>query len=99
MSTLRRGRWKDRQLLSNQWVEWALTPTQAQPTYGFMNWFLNTDGKMWPSGPAKAFAHIGNGTNMVYVDPDREVVAVVRWIDSKATDGFVKRLSAALDTK
>jgi CubicO group peptidase (beta-lactamase class C family) len=97
--TLRRGKWKDRQLLSNQWVEWALTPTQAQPTYGFMNWFLNTDKKMWPSAPANAFAHIGNGTNMVYVDPDHDVVAVVRWIDNKATDGFVKRLLAAVDAK
>jgi 3-(3-hydroxy-phenyl)propionate hydroxylase len=37
---LRHGRWKDRQLLSNQWVDWALTPTPVQPTYGYMNWFL-----------------------------------------------------------
>jgi len=40
--TLRHGKWKDRQLLSNQWVDWALTPTTPEPTYGFMNWFLNT---------------------------------------------------------
>ena len=42
----------------------ALTPTPAQPTYGFMNWFLNTDRKLWPSAPATAFVHIGNGTNV-----------------------------------
>ncbi|HWP44227.1 MAG TPA: serine hydrolase, partial [Blastocatellia bacterium] len=41
--TLRRGRWKDKQILSEEWVRMALTPTTAQPTYGFMNWFLNTD--------------------------------------------------------
>jgi CubicO group peptidase (beta-lactamase class C family) len=29
--TLRHGKWKDRQLISNQWVDWALTPTPAQP--------------------------------------------------------------------
>jgi CubicO group peptidase (beta-lactamase class C family) len=95
--TLRRGKWEDRQLLSDQWVDWALTPTVAEPTYGFMNWFLNTDRKLWPSAPATAFAHIGNGTNMVYVDPEHDLVAVVRWIDNKATDGFVKRLLAAVD--
>jgi CubicO group peptidase (beta-lactamase class C family) len=94
--TLRRGKWKDSQLLSNQWVDWALTPTPPEPIYGFMNWHLNTDKKRWPSASATAFAHIGNGTNMVYVDPDHDVVAVVRWIDGEAIDGFLKRLLAAV---
>jgi CubicO group peptidase (beta-lactamase class C family) len=95
--TLRHGKWKDRQLLSKQWVDWALTPTPAQPTYGFMNYFLNTERKYLPSAPATAFAHIGNGTNMVYVDREHDVVAVVRWIDPNATDGFVKRLLSAVN--
>ena len=43
--TLRRGKWGARQLLSDAWVTQALTPTKAQPTYGYMNWFLNTDRK------------------------------------------------------
>jgi CubicO group peptidase (beta-lactamase class C family) len=94
--TLRHGKWQDRQLLSDRWVDWAKTPTTAQPTYGFMNWFLNTDRKLWPSAPATAFAHIGNGTNIVYVDPDHDLVAVVRWIDNNAIDGFLKRLLASL---
>jgi CubicO group peptidase (beta-lactamase class C family) len=38
--TLRRGKWNDRQLLSENWVKMATTPTAAQSTYGFMNWFL-----------------------------------------------------------
>ena len=95
--TLRRGKWEDRQLLSEQWVSRALTPTGPQPTYGFMNWFLNTDRKLWPSAPASAFAHIGNGTNIVYVDPEHDLVAVARWIDNKAIDGFLQRLIAALE--
>ncbi len=94
--TLRRGKWKDRQLLSNQWVEWALTPTPAEPGYGFMNWYNNRDRKLFPSAPASAFAHIGNGTNIVYVDPDHDIVAVVRWIERRAIDEFVKRLLAAV---
>jgi CubicO group peptidase (beta-lactamase class C family) len=95
--TLRHGKWKDRQLLSDQWVDLALTPTKPEPVYGFMNWYLNTDKKRWPSAPATAFAHIGNGTNMVYVDPEHDLVAVVRWIDGGAIDGFLKRLVAAVD--
>lgn len=95
--TLRRGKWKERQLLSDQWVRWALTPTPAQPGYGFMNWFLNTDRKMLPSAPASAFVHIGNGANMIFVDPEHDLVAVVRWIDGGAMDGFVKRLLASVN--
>jgi CubicO group peptidase (beta-lactamase class C family) len=95
--TLRHGNWKDRQLISDRWVDWALTPTAAEPTYGFMNWFLNTDRKLLPSAPANVFVHIGNGANMIIVDPDRDLVSVVRWIDSGAADGFVKRVITAAD--
>jgi CubicO group peptidase (beta-lactamase class C family) len=90
--TLRRGRWGDRQILSERWVRMALTPTPAQPDYGFMNWFLNTDRKRFPSAPASAFAHLGNGTNLVYVDPENDIVVVARWIDNAALDGLVQRV-------
>jgi CubicO group peptidase (beta-lactamase class C family) len=94
--TLRRGKWKDKQLLSDQWVTWALTPTSAQPTYGFMNWFLNTDKKFLANAPAKAFCHIGNGTNMVYVDPENDLVVVARWIENGAMNEFVGKVLAAI---
>ncbi len=95
--TLRHGKWKETQLISNQWVDWALTPTSVEPTYGFMNWFLNTDKKFLPSAPASAFTHIGAGTNMIYVDPEHDLVAVVRWIDNKSLNEFVEKLLAAID--
>jgi CubicO group peptidase (beta-lactamase class C family) len=97
--TLRRGKWGDRQLLSEKWVSMALTPTGGQSPYGFINYFLNTDRKQWPSAPASAFMHNGNGLNMVYVDPENDLVAVVRWIDNNAVDGFLKRLIAAVAAK
>jgi hypothetical protein len=46
-----------------------------------------------------AFMHNGNGLNMVYVDSEHDVDAVVRWIDNNAADGFVQRLIAAIATK
>jgi len=94
--TLREGRWKDRQVLSREWVRLALTPTPVQRTYGFMNWYLNQDRQLFPSAPARAFAHIGNGTNVIYVDPEHDVVAVVRWIEYRSVDEFLKRLTAAI---
>jgi CubicO group peptidase (beta-lactamase class C family) len=95
--TLRRGKWKDRQILSDAWVQQALVPTPAQPTYGFMNWFLNTDRKFMPSAPASVFVHVGNGTNVIIVDPEHDIVAVVRWIENNAAiDGFIQRMLAAI---
>lgn len=94
--TLRRGKWNGKQLISDQWVSWALTPTAAQPTYGFMNWFLNTEKKMWSNAPATAFAHIGNGTNIVYVDPENDLVVVARWIENGAVNEFLGKVLAAV---
>jgi hypothetical protein len=93
--TLHHGNWNGRQLLSEQWVRQALTPTGANPGYGYMNWFLNTDKKLLPSAPASAFVHIGNGTNFIYVDKEHDVVAVVRWIENASMDGMVKKILAA----
>jgi len=93
--TLRRGKWGTKQLLSDKWVTMALTPTPAQKTYGFMNWFLNTDRAWKRDAPATAFGHVGNGTNLVYVDPENDIVAVVRWIGGNDNE-FLKRLLASV---
>ena len=85
----RRG-WRSGPLAASSPDDYAV-----QPTYGYMNWYVNTDRKLLPSAPAAAFMHVGNGTNAVYVDRDNDVVAVVRWIEGGAMDGFVKRLIAA----
>lgn len=90
--TLRNGKWNNVQLISEQWLKMAKTPTPVQPTYGFMNFFLNTDRKLYPSAPATAFAHIGAGTNMIYVDPENDVVIVARWIENNALDELIKRV-------
>ncbi len=47
---------------------------------GTANWFLNTERKPLPSAPATAFYFEGNGANIIYVDQENDVVAVIRWI-------------------
>ena len=86
--TLRRGVWEDRQILSDEWVTMALTPTPVQPGYGFMNWYLT-------SGESQAFSHRGAGPNTVYVDPDNDLVIVTRWVSN--WNGVVQRVIAAID--
>jgi CubicO group peptidase (beta-lactamase class C family) len=95
--TLRRGRWKERQILSEEWLRQATTPTGAQPTYGFMNFFLNTERKYLPSAPAAAYTHVGNGTNIIYVDPENDLVVVARWIENGAINDFIGRVLASVN--
>jgi CubicO group peptidase (beta-lactamase class C family) len=90
--TLRKGRWNNEQILSEKWIEQATSPTPVKTDYGYMNYFLNTDKKFLPDAPASAFAHIGNGTNMVYVDAENELVMVVRWIANDKLNEMVKKV-------
>jgi len=97
--TMNKGKWKDKQLLSENWVKMATTPTPAQPTYGFMNWFLNTDKKLIPDAPTSAYYHLGNGANVVYCDAEHNLVIVVRWIDNAAFPEFIGKVIAAMEPK
>jgi CubicO group peptidase (beta-lactamase class C family) len=94
--TSRGGRWGEKQILSPEFVRQAKTPTSVQPTYGFMNWYLNTDKKLYPSAPATAFAHLGNGTNIIYIDPENDLVVVVRWIENNKIDEFLGKVMASM---
>ncbi len=96
LMTARGGRWRDKQILSDEFVKQAKSPTPVQPTYGFMNWYLNTDKKLYPNAPASAFAHLGNGTNIIYIDPENDLVVVVRWIENNKIDEFIGKLNASL---
>ncbi len=90
--TLNRGKWNGQQILSEDWVKRSLTPTSAKTDYGYMNWFLNTNKKFMPSAPESAFVHVGNGNNLIYVDPSHQLVAVIRWIDPRVQDEVVRVL-------
>jgi len=94
--TLRNGKWGKRQLLSDEFVRQARKPTAVQPTYGFMNWFLNTDKKLYPNAPASVIVHTGNGVNIVYCDPENDLVVVVRWIENNKINEFLVKLLASL---
>ncbi len=95
--SLRKGQWGSTQVLPGSWIDYATTPSKPNVGYGIMNHFLNVDGKLLPSAPRTAFAHLGNGTNAIVVDPEHDLVIVVRWITNNQLDGVVKRVIAAIN--
>ncbi len=94
---LRDGRWGDRQLLSQEWLARARTPTPQQRTYGYMNWFLNADAdhKRFASAPVGDVFFLGAGTNMIWLCPSRDMVVVVRWLEGRHVDAFIGKVLSA----
>jgi CubicO group peptidase (beta-lactamase class C family) len=97
--TLRKGKWKQKQVIPESWIALSRTPGSANKNYGFMNYFLNTDKTEYPSAPATAFSHIGAGTNMIYVDSENDLVIVARWIDGRALDGLIEKVIGSIARK
>jgi CubicO group peptidase (beta-lactamase class C family) len=95
---LRNGKWKDRQIVSPKWIEMARTPGPANRTYGYMNWFLNTDRKPVSNAPASAVTFQGNGSNIIYIDWENDLVIVVRWIQQRAFNEFIGQVLGARGT-
>lgn len=92
----REGKWNNKQIISKEFLKMAETPTVPQPTYGFMNFFLNTDKKLYPSAPSGTIAFLGNGTNIVYIDRENELVIVARWIENDKIDVFLGKVYESL---
>ncbi|HEX9728373.1 MAG TPA: serine hydrolase [Gemmatimonadales bacterium] len=92
---LRRGVWAGSRILSERWIAAMTTPTDIAPDYGYM-WWLNTGRRMYPHAPASAFFARGGGGNIIWVDPEHDLVAVMRWMDAGAIDGFIERVLAAV---
>jgi CubicO group peptidase (beta-lactamase class C family) len=85
----RRGQWERERVLDAAWIEQMLRPSALHPNYGFL-WWLNTGRAQVPSAPASCYAARGAGSNVIWIDPEHDLVVVVRWIDKPSLDGFLK---------
>ena len=86
---LRRGVWGSRRIISQAWIDRMLEPCPLHPQYGYL-WWLNTGRGLYPSASAKSYCARGAGGNLTWVDPENDLVAVLRWTDPAAMDGFMK---------
>jgi CubicO group peptidase (beta-lactamase class C family) len=92
--TLRNGKWAGKQVLSEEWIRMSRSPGPANDAYGFANYYLNTGKRALPSAPETAFYHLGNGSNIVYVDQQNDLVIVARWINNnRSLDAMIKVLT------
>jgi CubicO group peptidase (beta-lactamase class C family) len=92
----RNGEWNGKQVLPAKWVTESLRPCRLNKNYGLL-WWLNTGHGRYKSAPERSFFASGAGGNITWVDPDRDLVAVMRWLDPTAVDTFIRLIMQALE--
>ena len=97
-SCLHRGLWGSRRILSEAWIDRMLEPCPLYRNYGYL-WWLNTGRALYPSASARSYYARGAGGNLTWIDPDNEIVTVLRWTDPAAMDGFMKLTMSALEER
>jgi len=69
---LNRGRWGDRQLISQRWIDMMTTPCGLNDQYGYI-WWLNTGFARYGKEISEStFAASGAGGNSVVIDPQKK---------------------------
>jgi len=86
---LRRGKWRDRQLVSEKWIDMMTIPSQQNENYGYL-WWLSR----WPDLKRQPFAARGAGGNVIWVSPEHDLVVVLRWATKH--EDIYKRIAAAI---
>ena len=94
---LRHGQWDKRRIISENWIKMATTGSGITADYGYL-WWLNTAQRQYPSAPATSFAALGYGTNIIWIDPQHDLVVVWRWYRDGSADELFKRILAAVKT-
>jgi len=90
------GKANGRQVISAEWIERMRRPCRIAPFYGYLIW-LNHERRVFPSTPASSYFAIGAGGNFTWIEPERRVVLVVRWIDADHADAFFGQVLQAID--
>jgi CubicO group peptidase (beta-lactamase class C family) len=88
------GVWEGRAVLDPRWLELQFTPTPIRPAYGLMWWLNEPGGAEYPGCGERGFAAHGTGEQLVWCDPARDLVAVVRW--ARQPTPILAALTAAL---
>lgn len=76
---LRKGKWKNRQLVSEKWVNAVHQSSQAEKNYGYMWWINATQN--WKGVSPGVFYAAGFGGNYIVVDQEHDLLVVTRWMD------------------
>lgn len=91
------GMWADEQIISQKWIEKAISPSKPNVNYGYM-WWLNKKGnRHWEGLSENIYYAAGFGGNFIVVDKENDLVVVTRWLEPSKIGEFMTKLNLALD--
>ena len=94
---LNNGKWKEQQLISESWIEKAITPSIPNANYGYM-WWLNKKGdRHWEGLSENIYYAAGFGGNFIVIDKENDLVVVTRWLDPSKIEDFMKKVEKSFD--
>jgi CubicO group peptidase (beta-lactamase class C family) len=91
----RRGVWRGQKLLAESWVDEMRRPCPINPGYGFL-WWLNTGRAAHPAAPESSWSARGAGSNIIWLDPEHDLVVVARWIQKASVAPFLDLVLSSL---
>jgi CubicO group peptidase (beta-lactamase class C family) len=94
---LRKGRWKNQQLISESWVNQVHQPSAANKSYGFM-WWVNAANR-YKDIPTSIYTAEGFGGNFIVVDNEHDLVIVARWLEPSKLGEFIKLVIDSIEKK
>ena len=98
---LNKGMWNGKRIISEEWIEKSISPSETNPEYGYMWWINSKLGEDyqttdWKNVPTNIIYGSGFGGNKVIIIPDENMVIVGRWFGSQTESTFIKMI---LDSK
>jgi len=94
---LRKGKWKNKQLISEQWVNAVNKPSAANRSYGLM-WWTNEEARLG-NVSKNIYSADGFGGNFIVVDNEHDLVIVVRWLEPNKIGELVRLVINATENK
>src|SRR5690606_22842100 len=88
------GRFDGKQVISADWVRRMRTPCAIAPFYGYLTW-INHQRRIFSKVPESSCFAIGAGTSFTWIEPERRMVLVVRWIDADHANEFFGKVLEA----
>jgi len=89
------GVWNNNRIIRQGWCEDLHTPCDINDGYGYL-WWLNTGQREYPETPDTSYAAVGAGTNIIWIDPDDELIVVARWVDQHHVASLLRKVVAAI---
>lgn len=90
------GKWKNKQLISEDWVKQVQHPSKADESYGYM-WWLNRGSRSVDGIPETVYFAAGFGGNYIVVDQEHNLVVVTRWLDPSKFGELLKMVLVSLE--